>query len=109
MNKNSTLTGKLIMILAIFTLLPGFSANAGSGSGKAPKFKFSNPTLVSGIGGQIGAKYLFKNVYNNKDAYVTIENIVGADIVIENGGEVKTIPLVKGFSTSDLIKKIKGS
>jgi len=39
----------------------------------------------------------------------SVENIVGADIVIENGGEVKTIPLVKGFSTSDLIKKIKGS
>ena len=39
----------------------------------------------------------------------TVENIVGADIVLENGGEVKTIPLVKGFSTSDLIKKIKAS
>ena len=81
MNKNSTLTGKLIMILAIFTLLSGFSANAGSGSGKAPKFKFSNPTLVSGTAGQIGAKYLFKNVYNNKDAYVTIENIVGGAVL----------------------------
>ena len=50
------------MILAIFTLLSGFSANAGTGhgTGKAPKFKFSNPTLVSGIAGQIGAKYFLK-------------------------------------------------
>lgn len=37
----------------------------------------------------------------------TVENIVGADIVIENGGEVKTIPLVKGYSTTDVISKIK--
>jgi rfaE bifunctional protein nucleotidyltransferase chain/domain len=35
-----------------------------------------------------------------------IENIVGADIVIENGGEVKTVPLVKGYSTSEIIKRI---
>ncbi len=83
MNKNSTLIGKLIMILAIFTLVPTFSANAGNGhgNGNPPKFKFSNPTLVSGTDGQIGAKYLFKNVYNNKDAYVTIENIVGGAIL----------------------------
>jgi hypothetical protein len=85
MNKNSTLTGKFIAILAIFTLLSGFSANAGKGPGQtqAPKFKFSNPTLVSGIDGQIGAKYLFKNVYNNKDAYITIENIVGGAVLKE--------------------------
>ena len=83
MNKNSTLTGKLIMILAIFTLLSGFSANAGNGhgNGNPPKFKFSNPTLVSGTDGQIGAKYFFKNVYNNKDAYITIENIVGGAVL----------------------------
>jgi len=34
------------------------------------------------------------------------EDIVGADIVKEMGGEVKTVPLVSGFSTTDLIKKI---
>jgi rfaE bifunctional protein nucleotidyltransferase chain/domain len=34
------------------------------------------------------------------------ENIVGADIVKANGGEVKTIELVKGYSTSNLIKRI---
>jgi D-glycero-beta-D-manno-heptose 1-phosphate adenylyltransferase len=37
----------------------------------------------------------------------TIETIVGADFVIEKGGEVKTIPLVKGYSTTSLIDKIK--
>lgn len=37
----------------------------------------------------------------------SVENIVGADFVIANGGEVKTIPLVKGYSTSSLIEKIR--
>jgi D-glycero-beta-D-manno-heptose 1-phosphate adenylyltransferase len=37
----------------------------------------------------------------------TVENIVGADIVIGNGGEVKTIPLVQGYSTTSIINKIK--
>jgi Secretion system C-terminal sorting domain len=81
MNKNSTSVGKCIAILAIFTLLSGFSANAGKIP--APKFKFSNPKLVSGINGQIGARYFFKNVYNNKDAYITIENIVGGAVLID--------------------------
>ncbi|UII34475.1 D-glycero-beta-D-manno-heptose 1-phosphate adenylyltransferase [Fulvivirga ulvae] len=35
------------------------------------------------------------------------ENIVGADIVIANGGKVETIALVEGFSTSNIIEKIK--
>ena len=83
MNKNSTPTGKLLLMLAIFTLLSAFSANAGKGPGhgKVPKFKFSNPTLVSGTDGQIGAKYLFKDVYNKKDAYITIINIVGGAVL----------------------------
>jgi len=37
----------------------------------------------------------------------SVENIVGADFVKANGGEVKTIPLVKGYSTSSLIEKIR--
>jgi D-glycero-beta-D-manno-heptose 1-phosphate adenylyltransferase len=37
----------------------------------------------------------------------TIENIVGQDIVIANGGEVKTVPLVKGYSTTNIVKKIE--
>ena len=36
-----------------------------------------------------------------------ISNIVGADIVIENGGKVETIELVDGFSTTNIIEKIK--
>jgi bifunctional ADP-heptose synthase (sugar kinase/adenylyltransferase) len=37
----------------------------------------------------------------------TVETIVGSDFVIANGGEVKTVPLVKGYSTTALIEKIK--
>ena len=36
----------------------------------------------------------------------TIENIVGQDIVLKKGGEVKTIALVKGYSTSNIVAKI---
>ncbi len=34
-------------------------------------------------------------------------NIVGAEIVLSNGGRVETIQLVPGFSTSSIIEKIK--
>jgi D-glycero-beta-D-manno-heptose 1-phosphate adenylyltransferase len=37
----------------------------------------------------------------------SIENIVGADFVIKNGGQVKTIDLVEGYSTTKLVEKIK--
>ncbi|MGN6437708.1 MAG: D-glycero-beta-D-manno-heptose 1-phosphate adenylyltransferase [Agriterribacter sp.] len=37
----------------------------------------------------------------------TIDQIVGAEEVIKNGGEVKIVPLVKGFSTTSLIQKIQ--
>jgi D-beta-D-heptose 7-phosphate kinase/D-beta-D-heptose 1-phosphate adenosyltransferase len=37
----------------------------------------------------------------------TIGTIVGADIVLGNGGKVITIPLVPGKSTSGIIEKIK--
>ena len=36
-----------------------------------------------------------------------IEDIVGNEIVIQNGGEVKTIPLTDGFSTTNIVEKIK--
>lgn len=36
-----------------------------------------------------------------------ISNIVGADIVIENGGKVETIELVEGFSTTSIINQLK--
>ena len=37
----------------------------------------------------------------------TVETIVGADFVMNQGGEVKTVALVKGYSTTALIEKIK--
>lgn len=37
----------------------------------------------------------------------TIEQIVGAKEVLEKGGQVKTIELVEGFSTSNIVEKIK--
>lgn len=37
----------------------------------------------------------------------TIENIVGADVVMKNGGSVETVPLVNGYSTTNVIEKIK--
>ena len=36
----------------------------------------------------------------------SVQNIVGHDIVLQNGGEVKTIALVKGYSTSNIVAKI---
>jgi rfaE bifunctional protein nucleotidyltransferase chain/domain len=35
-----------------------------------------------------------------------IGNIVGADSVLQNGGKVKTIDLVKGYSTTNILKKL---
>jgi D-glycero-beta-D-manno-heptose 1-phosphate adenylyltransferase len=37
------------------------------------------------------------------------DEIVGADVVRQNNGRVLTLPLLKGYSTSNLIKKIKES
>jgi len=34
--------------------------------------------------------------------------IVGRDIILANGGEVKTVALVEGFSTTNIVKKLKG-
>ena len=34
-------------------------------------------------------------------------DIIGADVVKEAGGDVKRIPFISGFSTTDIIKKIK--
>jgi rfaE bifunctional protein nucleotidyltransferase chain/domain len=39
----------------------------------------------------------------------SIDNIVGADVVMKNGGRVDTISLVEGQSTSGIIDKILGS
>jgi D-glycero-beta-D-manno-heptose 1-phosphate adenylyltransferase len=50
--------------------------------------------------------YLKPDILVKGDDYA-IENIVGADVVLENGGTVKTVSLVKGYSTSTIISKIK--
>ena len=42
-----------------------------------------------------------------KGADYTIDNIVGAEEVIANGGEVKTITFVEGYSSTSIINKIK--
>ncbi len=44
-----------------------------------------------------------------KGADYTLDNIVGADFVIQHGGEVKTIAFVDGFSSSSIISKIKNT
>ena len=38
-----------------------------------------------------------------------IENIVGSEIVMRNGGSVQTIELVSGYSTTTIIEKIKNT
>jgi rfaE bifunctional protein nucleotidyltransferase chain/domain len=50
-------------------------------------------------------KTVLPDILVKGDDYV-IQNIVGQDIVLENGGEVKTIQLVKGYSTSGIVNKI---
>ena len=61
---------------------------------------FDEPTpleLIEAIGPDILVK---------GDDY-SVQNIIGADFVVNRGGVVKTIALVEGYSTSKLIEKIK--
>lgn len=44
-----------------------------------------------------------------KGADYTIENIAGAKEVLANGGEVKTISLVEGYSSTSIINKIRAN
>jgi rfaE bifunctional protein nucleotidyltransferase chain/domain len=37
-----------------------------------------------------------------------LHQIVGADVVLENGGEVKSLPFIDGYSTTKIEAKIKG-
>ncbi|PBQ32204.1 D-glycero-beta-D-manno-heptose 1-phosphate adenylyltransferase [Sphingobacteriaceae bacterium] len=50
-------------------------------------------------------QFLQPNVLVKGDDYKA-ENIVGYDIVKANGGEIKTIPMVQGYSTTKIIAKI---
>lgn len=51
-------------------------------------------------------EYLLPNVLVKGSDY-SVENIVGAKSVIANGGVVNTIDLVNGYSTTNIIEKIK--
>jgi rfaE bifunctional protein nucleotidyltransferase chain/domain len=42
-----------------------------------------------------------------KGADYAVENIVGAKEVLANGGEVKTITFIDGYSSTSIIKKLK--
>lgn len=44
-----------------------------------------------------------------KGADYSIDTIVGSDFVSSYGGKVKTLPLVEGYSTTDLINRLKKS
>ncbi|WP_374166295.1 D-glycero-beta-D-manno-heptose 1-phosphate adenylyltransferase [Arcticibacter sp. MXS-1] len=44
-----------------------------------------------------------------KGADYTIDRIVGAGVVLENGGEVKTIDYIDGYSTTAIERRIKGA
>ena len=36
-----------------------------------------------------------------------LSNIVGADVVLEHGGKVETIDVVEGYSTTNIVEKVK--
>ncbi len=38
----------------------------------------------------------------------TMDKIIGADFVLAHGGTVQTVPLVKGYSTTQIVNRIKG-
>ena len=70
MDKNSTLSLKCILLTLItFLFLSSTQAQW------VPKLKFSQPQLVSGINGTVGATYKFTNVTSGIDAFVRIEDI----------------------------------
>lgn len=53
--------------------------------------------------------HLIKNLLPNilvKGGDYTIDEIVGADIVLQHGGKVEMIPFLEGFSTTNTIDKI---
>ncbi len=68
-----------IYYLLAFVFL-AFTLFAKSQSNPVP-LQFSNPQLVSGTDGQVGATYKFPDVTSGTDAYVTIENIIGGAVL----------------------------
>ncbi|MDQ6762831.1 MAG: T9SS type A sorting domain-containing protein [Bacteroidota bacterium] len=81
MTSKSTLVGKCILILTIFTLSTFFSSKAQVAM---PKLKFIQPHLVSGVDGEKKAVYKFDNVVDGVDAFVEIKKI-------KNGAILKNI------------------
>jgi hypothetical protein len=74
-----TSTHSILKSFAFFVVAL-FIAYAANAQGQAPKYKFKNPTLTSGTGGQVNAVYRFSNVNSsgtNIDALVKIQNKVG--------------------------------
>jgi hypothetical protein len=62
--------------LLIITLLTG-TINSVSAQCIAPSLTFTNPTLVAGLNGQVGATYKFPLVTPTADAYIRIDSIKG--------------------------------
>jgi hypothetical protein len=79
MDKNSTLTGKCIILLTIVTF---FSLSFIQAQTTSPKLRFASPVLVSGTGGQKDATYKFSDVIPGVDAFVKIENIKNGAILV---------------------------
>ena len=44
-----------------------------------------------------------------KGADYTVDNIVGSDVVLNSGGEVVLIDLDDGYSTTNIVRKLKTS
>ncbi|MFA0962115.1 D-glycero-beta-D-manno-heptose 1-phosphate adenylyltransferase [Roseivirga sp. BDSF3-8] len=63
---------------------------------------FSDPTPLALIEALIPDVLIKGNDYS-------VDNIVGADFVMKMGGNVATIKLVSGYSTTNIVKKIKES
>ena len=81
MTKNSTLLLKCFL-LTITTLFFLLTARADHGQNPAPKLKFRQPQLVSGINGAVGATYKFASVTTGVDAFITIEDINNGAILV---------------------------
>lgn len=79
MNKNSTLSGKCLLLLIIAAFFSSLSSQAQT---DLPKLKFRQPQLVSGIDGQKDATYKFTDVIPGVDAFVKIESLVNGAILV---------------------------
>lgn len=74
MNRNFTHS---LSYCVLTLILLAFTTNTKSQT----SLQFSNPSLVSGTDGQVGATYKFPDATSGVDAYITIENIVGGAIL----------------------------